>query len=255
MSTCVKTTIGKKAKYDSCDFGLQCDCSSRVVRVAGLIIFGINIVKITEQETWTRLKIVFALKRISHQSSLCTVYSNLINRSHSSPTKELFWCCGLWWRSISQHILAFSPSSMWQKWFIMDLALSWWCPSSVCTNEDLSAMLHGTRYNPMSSAFLRKTPVTVPTGEPFFLCSASWWQSELFTFFAVFSIELHFGVKVGVASSWHKVRKLCSCLTCWFRVWFRPFLQVLVPNKNNWVSMTYQGFGSVNGKPCLYYLF
>lgn len=80
----------------------------------GLIIFGINIVKITEQETWTCLKLVFALKRISHQSSLCTVYSNLINRSHSSPTKELL-SCGLWWRSISQHILAFSPSSMWQK--------------------------------------------------------------------------------------------------------------------------------------------
>lgn len=55
----------------------------------GLIIFGINIVKITEQETWTCLKMVFALKRISHQSSLFTVYSNLINRSHSSPTKEL----------------------------------------------------------------------------------------------------------------------------------------------------------------------
>lgn len=79
----------------------------------------------------------------------------------------------------------FPPLQSGESGFIMELALSRRCPSSVCANKDLSALLslHGERHDPMSSAFLRKTPVTVPTDEPYFLCSAFRWQSELFSSF------------------------------------------------------------------------
>ncbi|KAK2895337.1 hypothetical protein Q8A73_014825 [Channa argus] len=46
---------------------------------------------------------------------------------------------------------------------------------SVCTSEDLSALLslHGERHEPHVKCLPKKTLVTVPTDEPYFLCSAS----------------------------------------------------------------------------------
>lgn len=50
--------------------------------------------------------------------------------------------------------------------------------SSACTNEDFGALLslHGGRYKPHVKCLpkkKKKAPVTVPTDEPDFLCSAS----------------------------------------------------------------------------------
>lgn len=44
----------------------------------------------------------------------------------------------------------------------------------------------GKRHDPRVKCLPKKTPVTVPTDEPFFLCSASWWQSELYSSFFFF---------------------------------------------------------------------
>lgn len=54
-------------------------------------------------------------------------------------------------------------------------------PSSACTNEDFGALLslHGGRYKPHVKCLPKEkkkkeeAPVTVPTDEPDFLCSAS----------------------------------------------------------------------------------
>ena len=66
----------------------------------------------------------------------------------------------------------------------------------MCTNKGVGAFLslHGERHDPMSSAFPSKSPVTVPTDEPYFLCSASRWQSELFSSFQC-TLWFSFGVE------------------------------------------------------------
>lgn len=106
----------------------------------------------------------------------------------------------------------------------------------------------GTRHGPMSSAFLW-TPlpssslpihVTVPTEEPYFLCSASWWQSELFSSFQYpFSFPL-----VSTSGA-------CD------EVLLKPSLEVLPGPTRTTTRVTFNFtwiYGSVNGKPCLYYL-
>lgn len=149
-------------------------------------------------------------------------------------------------------------------------------PQCAQKNKDLFSALHcrcmggqvGERHDPptsppcqVPSSFKKKkkhnnkkTPVTVPTDEPYFLCSASWWQSELFSSFVCFRYHFSRCHSAERASPQFHCQEARKQTTGCFRVRFRPFLEVLVPTRSpNRVTLTFTRIiGSVNGKPCLY---
>lgn len=127
---------------------------------------------------------------------------------------------------------------------LVELALSRLCPSSVCTNTDLSVLLslHGGPPRPHVKCLPQKTPVTVPTDEPF--CSASWWQSELFS-----SFQHTLCFTLGACCS-TTTWTLSFYQTCCSRVRIQAVSRGTSPTRTI-ATLTSWDLGLVNEKPCL----